>query len=79
MLFCDAVKLFVSVDEAVIESHDISSEDRQGMTSFFGENMAKLLDATRIAGSLNANLDSFCDGHFSFRMSSTFWGGKFTT
>ena len=31
--FCNAVKLFVSVDEAVIESHDISSEDRQGMTS----------------------------------------------
>ena len=53
-LFCDAVKLFVSVDEAVIESHDISSEDRQGMTSFFGENMAKLFDATCIAGSLNA-------------------------
>ena len=46
LLFFDAVKLFVSVDEAVIESHDISSEDRQGMTSFFGENMAKLFDAT---------------------------------
>ena len=61
LLFCDAVKLFVSVDEAVIESHDISSEDRQGMTSFFGKNMAKLFDATWIAGSLNANLDSFCD------------------
>ena len=70
MSFCNAVKLFVSVDEAVIESHDISSEDRQGMTSFFGENMAKLFDATCIAGSLNANLDSFCDGHFE---------GKFTT
>ena len=70
--FCNAVKLFVSVDEAVIESHDISSADRQGMTSIFWENTAKLFDATSIAGSLNANLDSFCDGHFSFRMSSIF-------
>ena len=58
------------MDEAVIESHDISSADRQGMTS------AKLFDATSIAGSLNANLDSFCDGHFSFRMSSIFGVAK---
>ena len=41
------------------------------MTSILWENTAKLFDATSIAGSLNAHLDSFCDGHFSFRMSST--------
>ena len=40
---CNAVKLFVSVDEAVIESHDISSEDRQGMTSFFGGEHGKIV------------------------------------
>ena len=50
------------MDEAVIESHDISSADRQGMTSILWENTAKLFDATSIAGSLNAHLDSFCDG-----------------
>ena len=50
------------MDEAVIESHDISSADRQGMTSILWENAAKLFDATSIAGSLNAHLDSFCDG-----------------
>ena len=61
------------MDEAVIESHDIiSSADRQGMTSIIWENTAKLFDATSIAGSLNAHLDSFCDGHFSFRMFSIF-------
>ena len=58
------------MDEAVIESHDISSADRQGMTSILWENTAKLFDATSIAGSLNAHLDSFCDGHFSFKRSS---------
>ena len=58
------------MDEAVIESHDISSADRQGMTSILWENTAKLFDATSIAGSLNAHLDSFCDGHFSFKCSS---------
>ena len=56
--------------EAVIESHDIFSADRQGMTSILWENTAKLFDATSIAGSLNAHLDSFCDGHFSFKRSS---------
>ena len=40
------------MDEAVIESHDISSADRQGMTSILWENTAKLFDATPIAGSL---------------------------
>ena len=40
------------MDEAVIESHDISSADRQGMTSILWENTAKLFDATSIAGSL---------------------------
>ena len=40
------------------------------MTSCFWENTAKLFDATSIAGSLNAHLDSFCDGHFSFKRSS---------
>ena len=34
------------------------------------------IDATSIAGSLNANLDPFCDGHFSFRMSSIFGVAK---
>ena len=58
------------MDEAVIESHDISSADRQGMTSILWENTAKLFDATSIAGSLNAHLDSFNDGHFSFKRSS---------
>ena len=32
------------------------------MTSILWENTAKLFDATSIAGSLNAHLDSFCDG-----------------
>ena len=58
------------MDEAVIESHDIFSADRQGMTSILWANTAKLFDATSIAGSLNAHLDSFCDGHFSFKRSS---------
>ena len=58
------------MDEAVIESHDVSSADRQGVTSILWENTAKLFDATSIAGSLNAHLDSFCDGHFSFKRSS---------
>jgi hypothetical protein len=58
------------VDEAVIESHDISSADRQGMTSILWENTAKLFDATSIAGSLNAHLDSFCDGHLSRKAGS---------
>ena len=40
------------------------------MTSILWENTAKLFDATSIAGSLNAHLDSFCDGHFSFKRSS---------
>ena len=35
--FCKAPKLFVSVDEAVIESHDVSSLDRQGVTSILWE------------------------------------------
>ena len=60
------------MDEAVIESHDISSADRQGMTSILWENTAKLFDATSIAGSLIAHLGSFCDGHLSCRMSSIF-------
>ena len=64
------------MDEAVIESHDISSADRQGMTSILWEDTAKLFDATSIAGSLNAHLDSFCDGHLSFRMSSIFGVAK---
>ena len=46
------------MDEAVIESHDISSADRQGMTSILWENTAKWFDATSIAGSLNAHFDS---------------------
>ena len=58
------------MDEAVIESHDISSADRQGMTSILWENTAKLFDATSIAGSLNAHLDSFCDGHLSRKAGS---------
>ena len=58
------------MDEAVIESHDISSADRQGMTSILWENTAKFFDATSIAGSLNAHLDSFCDGYFSLKRSS---------
>jgi len=70
--FCKAPKLFVSVDEAVIESHDVSSSDRQGVTSILWENTAKLFDATSIAGSLIAHLGSFCDGHLSFRMSAIF-------
>ena len=40
------------------------------MTSILWENTAKLFDATSIAGLLNAHLDSFCDGHFSFKRSS---------
>ena len=58
------------MDEAIIESHDIFSADRQGMASILWENTAKLFDATSIAGSLNAHLDWFCDGHFSFKRSS---------
>ena len=58
------------MDEAVIESHDISSADRQGMTSILWENTAKLFDATSIAGSLNARLDSFCAGHLSRKAGS---------
>ena len=58
------------MDEAVIESHDVSSSDRQGVTSILWENTAKLFDATSIAGSLIAHLGSFCDGHLSFRMSA---------
>jgi len=46
------------MDEAVIESHDISSADRQCMTSILWENTAKWFDATSIAGSLNAHFDS---------------------
>ena len=72
MFFSKAPKLFVSVDEAVIESHDVSSSDRQGVTSILWENTAKLFDATSIAGSLIAHLGSFCDGHLSFRMSAIF-------
>ena len=60
------------MDEAVIESHDVSSSDRQGVTSILWENTAKLFDATSIAGSLIAHLGSFCDGHLSVRMSSIF-------
>ena len=60
------------MDEAVIESHDVSSSDRQGVTSILWENTAKLFDATSIAGSLIAHLGSFCDGHLSFRMSAIF-------
>ena len=40
------------------------------MTSILWENTGKLFDATSIAGSFNAHLDSFCDGHFSFKRSS---------
>ena len=58
------------MNEAVIESHDISSADRQGMTSILWENTAKFFDATSIAGSLNAHLDSFCHGYFSLKRSS---------
>ena len=39
------------MDEAVIESHDVSSADRQGVTSILWENTAKWFDATSIAGS----------------------------
>ena len=46
------------------------------MTSILWEKTAKLFDATSIAGSLNAHLDSFCDGHLSFRMSSIFGVAK---
>ena len=46
------------------------SADRQGMTSILWENTAKLFDATSIAGSLNAHLDSFCDGHLSRKAGS---------
>ena len=60
------------MDEAVIESHGVSSSDRQGVTSILWENTANLFDATSIAGSLNAHLGSLCDGHLSFRMSSIF-------
>ena len=60
------------MDEAVIESHDVSSSDRQGVTSILWDNTAKLFDATSIAGSLIAHLGSFCDGHLSVRMSSIF-------
>ena len=62
----------IPVDEAVIESHDVSSSDRQGVTSILWENTAKLFDATSIARSLIAHLGSFCDGHLSFRMSAIF-------
>ena len=40
------------------------------MTSILWENTAKLFDATSIAGSLNAHLDSFCDGHLSRKAGS---------
>jgi hypothetical protein len=33
------------VDEAVIESHDVSSSDRQGVTSILWKNTAKLCNA----------------------------------
>ena len=60
------------MDETVIESHDVSSSGRQGVTSILWENTAKLFDATSIAGSVIAHLGSFCDGHLSFRMSAIF-------
>ena len=64
------------MDEAVIESHDVFSADRQGVTSILWENTAKWFDATSMAGSLNAHFDSLCDGHFSFRMFSIFVAAK---